>query len=595
MSEKSLWAVICGNIRDELDFKLTLTRLIELRSIGKIQHIVVSTWKGEIEKYPELRKQLESLQIYVLECYPLSDTVEKTPTGSVNYWRQARQLLLALDFIPKHDFVLRVRTDRSLNYINQMEKLGVFENYKIKVKELGLFPKIFEYKVTVFAPKMVRLLHMIDFAILGQNKDLYKFINFDIHELYFQKEMVANVQWYAQPFLKVFPILRDYMRFTQFVHTVKVLKDYVEKYKEDSVFPEVYYKVYAIYLLILYTHFNIVYTGNLNKKNIDKIGFYHFFSSSQNRGLQHTTLGTSIRDQEILHMAISGELTKSKAYERFLYYVNKIIAYGENDETFELSYPDYKQLVDLVNTKFYEQSDDLKWFKGLRKPPVNKKNLFKYNENIDVSMLDCITCKASDWYNLSHTQLVEKDLYDLWLKLENPTAITTEKMLFPIARTGNEYAIYILLDLFDKNLISDINIKELLRVTFFYLDIHVRRKTQTNQTTFIILKLLLMYERAMVDIEPDKIIPCGFEKFLNVTEVNEILSGNKSSYINIVKSIFKRVVNDNTPEINLMLASIENQSVSQVVLDNLKLNKKINEIVIAEKKWLAYLNLENRL
>ena len=30
--KKDLWAVVCGNIRDELDFKLTISKLIQLRA-----------------------------------------------------------------------------------------------------------------------------------------------------------------------------------------------------------------------------------------------------------------------------------------------------------------------------------------------------------------------------------------------------------------------------------------------------------------------------------------------------------------------------------------------------------------------------------
>ena len=49
--KKDLWAVVCGNIRDELDFKLTISKLIQLRAENKIQHILLSTWRGEIDKY----------------------------------------------------------------------------------------------------------------------------------------------------------------------------------------------------------------------------------------------------------------------------------------------------------------------------------------------------------------------------------------------------------------------------------------------------------------------------------------------------------------------------------------------------------------
>ena len=226
--KKDLWAVICGNIRDELDFKLTLTKLITLRSNNKVSHILLSTWRGEIDKYTGLREALKSLDVFIVESYPISDKLQNTASDAVNFWRQSRQLLAALDVIPKDSFILRVRTDRSLNYINQMGLLGVFDQYEVESIGFGKFPKLFQYKVFVFAPKMIRLMHMIDFVFLGYHKDLYKLINFDVNELMFQKQIVANAQWFMKPFVEEFPIIRDYMRFTVFKNTIQVLKKYVD-------------------------------------------------------------------------------------------------------------------------------------------------------------------------------------------------------------------------------------------------------------------------------------------------------------------------------------------------------------------------------
>ena len=226
-----LWAVICGNIRDELDFRLTLQKILQLREDRKIDQIMLSTWKGELDKIPGMKEALVELNVYVIENKPLSDAMQGAPTISVNYWRQSVQLKSALDAIPKEDFILRIRTDRSLNYINQMEELGVFENYKIKTLELGKFPKIFNYKVTVFGPKVVRILHMIDFALLGQNRDLRKLINFEVAELLYNKQIVANAQWYQNPFILEFPILKSYQEMNVFTHKIKVQREYVEKIK----------------------------------------------------------------------------------------------------------------------------------------------------------------------------------------------------------------------------------------------------------------------------------------------------------------------------------------------------------------------------
>ena len=582
-----LWAVICGNIRDELDFKLTLTRMVELRLEGKIQHIVLSTWKGEIDKYAGLREQLAYLQVYLIENPAFSPQIEATASESVNYWRQARQLLAALDMIPKQDFILRLRTDRSLNYINQMDKLGVFTNYQQEAIRLGQFPKLFKYKVTVFGPKMVRLLHMIDFVLLGNNRDLYRLINFDFAELGHQKQIVANAQWFAAPFLKEFPILRDYMRFTHFVNRVKVLKTHVDLHKENAFFPAVYYKVYAIYLMILYTHFNILYTGRLKKADYSQIHFYELFSSTANYGIQHTSLGSSIRDQNILDYFLFGKLKDSSAYRQFKQKVTQLIAYGA-DEQFDLTFEDYKELVALSDDNFYETSEEIKWFKRLRRPPINLKRLYQYNTDIRQATLNFIDEDDEKWMALTHTESIEKDIYKVWLNLDNPSVTTTEKMLLPIARTGNEYAIYVLLDLLDKNQISAINQDEIKRIVFFYLDIHMRRRTETLQTTRIIILLLKMQQQQKIQLDKlEKMLQCGFDRYIALDDldfsqpVDDLLQSLKHKLEQVQCSEL-----DKQHVIQTWISQIADQQLEQEVVQHFQ-QKSVNDAMILSKKWVV--------
>lgn len=584
----NLWAVICGNIRDELDFKLTLSRLVDLRKQRKVQHILLSTWRDEIDKYPGLRDELKKLKVYVLENYPLPQELEKTPTESVNYWRQARQLLAALDMIPKTDFVLRLRTDRSLNYINQMDKLGVFENYRQPVPQIGHFPKLFDYKVTVFGPKMIRLLHMIDFVLLGNNRDLYKMVNFDLSDLRFQKPCVANAQWYLYPFIQEFPIIRDYIRCTHFLHKVKILQQHVATQKENMFLPEIYYKVYSIYLMILYTHFNIVHMGKLKEMDYGEAQFYQFFDSTPNFGVQYTILGSSIRDNKILEYAISGKLKESAQYKKFMHYVNYIIAHG-NDGTHDLTHADYVELIELQRNNFYADVEDRKWLKVLRFPPINPKLLHRYDENFDVEGLN-IMHDQEKWLKLTHTDNVERDIYLTWLNIKQPDPAVTEKMLLPIARTGNQYAMYVLLDLLDKGYISEINQAEVKRIVFFYLDIHLRRTTENYQITRIIILLLKMQQEGKIKLEKlEKLVRCAFEKYIDIDSIANELSPDNPSLPQVIKQKLQDIENIPEKELYYVRNFIQQIASEPVDEETLAFFQSIspNDAMILSQKWVV--------
>lgn len=511
--KKILWAVICGNIRDELDFKLTLTKLVEMRSQGKISHILLSTWHYEIDKYEKLRDTLKYLNIFVIESNSISDELQNINSNSVNYWRQSKQLLAALDVIPKDNFILRVRTDRSLNYINQMEKLGVFENFAIEAIQYGQFPKLFKYKIFVFGPKTVRLMHMIDFAFLGYSRDLYKMINFDLNDIMFRKSIVANAQWFMYPFIREFQVLRDYMSFTVFNNTIKTLKEYVDKNKDLSDFPEIYFKVYAIYILIMYTHFKILYFGRIDDSVLSETSFYHFFTSSEKNNLYATSLGTSIRNENILEFAVKGKFKNSVAYSKFMDCINGLVA-GGNSNKYELNYEDIVDLEKFVKNEIYCDNKEIKWYRKLNTRPL-KLNV-SYKDSYEVSGLNCILTDVEFWNKLISSENLERKLMSEWMDLKNPNHLTTEKMLIPVSKTGNQYAIYILADMCFYGYISNVNIAEIIRVLEFYLNIHIKKKTNTNITLRIAFKYLSLIDSGFLlspNIDLDKLFNCVFSRF----------------------------------------------------------------------------------
>ena len=138
-------AVICGNIRDIIDFKLTLTRLLELKNEHRIDHIIFSTWENELDAHPELKENMRLANIDVVETPPLHERYTKIESNSVNYWRQARQIQSALDAIEGDCFILKTRTDRCLNFLNQIDWDNLTTQFKPKLVNEIQYQKIQEY------------------------------------------------------------------------------------------------------------------------------------------------------------------------------------------------------------------------------------------------------------------------------------------------------------------------------------------------------------------------------------------------------------------------------------------------------------------
>ncbi|MDQ8951781.1 hypothetical protein RFH42_02255 [Acinetobacter rudis] len=572
---KRLWVVICGNIRDILDFKLTLSKCVMLRNEGKINQIVFSTWIGEIDRYEDLRNILESLNIYVIENNIIKEDLQSAATLSVNFWRQSRQLHAALDVIPKEDFILRVRTDRSINYINQMERLNIFDQYDIPVKELGKFPKIFDSKITVFGPKTVRLLHMLDFTILGKNRDLSKLINFEVNELFYHKPIVANAQWYQNPFLKEFPILRQYQELSLFTNKIKILKEYVNKNKNLSFFPEIDYKVYSLYVMILHTHFNIMYMGELKKREDKPMSFYNLFTNYGD-GLISTVLGSSIRDQKILDDMINGKMTKDLSYDKFMYYIRKLISDGVTAE-FNMSYSDYMEVWNLNKNKFY--GTDVKWFKPLENGPLNPSRFVNHGE-CDFNHLRQLNVNSQDWLALVNSIKIESDLFKIWKQNLNNIE-ESELMLMSPAKTGNIYAIFVLLRLWISERLKPINFDEVKRLTLFYINYYVNRSIDSLlMKRIIILFYIISIKFSYSEFKLKKYLSYSFGNDFNNINIDD-LNFNMHSII-YIKNKLKDMVESEKILVKLFLYDLGEKNYYKSLKDFISSNMKSDDLITLE-------------
>ena len=581
--KRDLWAVVCGNIRDELDFKLTVSKLIQLRNDQKIQHIVLSTWRGEINKYDGLRDNLKLFGIHIIESWEIDKGLENAPTLSTNYWRQARQMLAAMEIIPRNAFILKARTDRSLNYLNQIEKLNLFDKFEIEPPKAGNFPILFQYKISVFSPKMVRILHMIDFVFLGYWRDIYKLINFEVGELGSRKMVVANLQWFYKPFVNEFPLLRSYYQFTIYNNTIKTLRDYVDKYGNEAKFPKIYYKIYAIYFLILYTHFNIV-SGSDLKEEDSVLSFYHCFTTSPKRNMVYTTLGNSIKNNDVVAKFINGDFFKDDSYEYLTKYIKELIKDGVN-ETFDLTCLDYMELMKFDKENIFEKNN-VNCLKYLRNPPLAIGSISRKYNNIEPLVFKCLGVDDSVWVDLYHTKSLENDLLNKWLltssEIDN---FTTVKMLLPSAKVGNEKTIYILLDMLNNDLIDSLNEIEIIRVAKFYIDLLIQRNKTTLMTKRNFLQLIVLALKK--DVSDFNFI--GNFKILFNDEIRKYDFDDKG--IETLKDLFDSLEcffsnSDESGDNDIFLSDLGFQSRNGLVLR--KIIKEIDKIdrVLIEKKYL---------
>ncbi|MDR2420210.1 MAG: hypothetical protein LBD40_02785 [Puniceicoccales bacterium] len=100
------WAVMCGSLRSIIEFKLSLARLCDMRGRGMLEGIVFSTWKGEVDAFPGLRKTLTGLDICVVESVcPTKEQVGQRETYSIVV--QKEQLFRGCLCVPEDVFILK--------------------------------------------------------------------------------------------------------------------------------------------------------------------------------------------------------------------------------------------------------------------------------------------------------------------------------------------------------------------------------------------------------------------------------------------------------------------------------------------------------
>lgn len=493
------WAVVCGAVREELDLRLATNKLLEMRESGIIAGIVISTWEKEFDRFPELRRQLENNDVRIIEQRPLESRLTIARTNSTNYMRQALQFQVALDTLPEDCFVLKARTDRSLHQILQIESQLLKEPKKVgfsEGRESRKMPHIFDYKVTIFNARIQRIFNFSDFVFWGHISDVRKFINFNLAELSFNRDLVANTQWFLYPFAEQFPIIRDYFRFVNFRPLIVGMKEYFEQEQYGETFPKFFYRVYGSYLMILSYYFNLVDMRRDLESDTHKFKeglentTYHFlelFKGDRSKGLVHTSLGCVILNNKIIGNLLDQDTCRGNVSDEVFH---QVLQQESLFKTIRKS--EYEELDDFEKNEGWDISK--KWLRRVNWKETTNQQSQEYDENVLKYEFKGLDRKESTLLLEELKQVDRTDfyLYDYWLDMEKLGWESVEQMVVPLARTQYQEAVLMVSRVLRAKKIKDAKVIEslshLIRVTY---GVRKQRGTLNIKTCQLMIDLLM--------------------------------------------------------------------------------------------------------
>ncbi|PZP43857.1 MAG: hypothetical protein DI601_13920 [Azospirillum brasilense] len=198
-------SVICtGQLRDPFEFGIIMTRLLNLREQGRIDQLILSSWKDDLIASPEVLTALRRAGFQVV----LSDLPVVPGPGVC--WFQKRQLAAGLQLVEPGSVVAKVRTDKCAHLI---ERVVLHANQRRET--IADEPTAGAYRRQVSATNIVTnwVLSHSDFTFVGLREDLSRMTVCDNTDAaWVGSGPVAEVEWYHGALRGVDPVTDQWMR-----------------------------------------------------------------------------------------------------------------------------------------------------------------------------------------------------------------------------------------------------------------------------------------------------------------------------------------------------------------------------------------------
>lgn len=317
------YALVCGTLRLEFEFFTTLTCLCELRKHGVIDEIVVSAWDCEEENIPGIHEKLSKLNIALVESH--EPTLEFHYGESI-YLRQAVQLSAGLDIIPANTYVIKCRTDYSNFDLNRMDVFsGVPVNWTLG--KHGEFRTGKEARTAVLRFGIGAPFSFHDICFMGKREDLKKMVLFENTSLSFNKNIIADIWFFAGYYAIRFPLIRDFLKYVKVTEFHRGINN-LRVFDEEFILPDFLCKFFALYFIIIYTDYAIYHDMYLPKDTLLRIE--DIFYGNSTCGIRKDWV-VEIRCFDVIRKIVEGELEQSRGYVSLYAEINKMknMAYVE--------------------------------------------------------------------------------------------------------------------------------------------------------------------------------------------------------------------------------------------------------------------------
>lgn len=340
--KKRIWAVLCGMVRQEFELYNILFLLCEWRSKGIIEGVVISTWIGEPDVLPGLRQKCKCLGIHIIESPPLDNTDEKY--SHLNYCRQATQVNAALSTLPADVWVLKCRTDFSMDAVYKLQE--AFEA-DLSVKNIGVFAPVLRYKIAVFEFSTSYPFVLGDLAFFAHRSDMMRMIVFEDHYRLVKNGLDPDLLFFLNPFLHVYPFLIDYLRMVDYWTVGILLRKNLHKnlhsFGDNGLYlPSLLNKFYALYFMILEANFFLCSSEKFDKE-ID-FKFEDLFISNRQSGVL-MGWGINIINQKLVPALIKGDLLPSKGWDLLSSEIHRLILDEQYAYKLEATLQDYQGMA----------------------------------------------------------------------------------------------------------------------------------------------------------------------------------------------------------------------------------------------------------
>lgn len=198
------WAVICGLVRDRAAFEEKINSLVQWRSEGIVEEIVISTWLGELNAYEGLSKNLADKGVIVLEIR------EPELILSGHRIHQMKTLAYGLEACPRDSHVLKLRADLFSFFPGLKQVLEGRVNTGI-ASDPG-WPQIFNERIIVGLCLPIQPFFLGDIYFYGLRDDLRKLVTFTLEPELCSLLMNPEQVFHFAPFRNHFQFFLQYFR-----------------------------------------------------------------------------------------------------------------------------------------------------------------------------------------------------------------------------------------------------------------------------------------------------------------------------------------------------------------------------------------------